>query len=63
MLRAHDLGFRDVMQHTRTFGAAGCSPRARNEPTTPEPSEKGGDDESPECGKGSPEDPGTFLGA
>jgi len=21
MLRAHDLGFRDVMQHTRTFGA------------------------------------------
>jgi hypothetical protein len=26
MLRAHDLGFRDVMQHTRTFGAVGCSP-------------------------------------
>jgi hypothetical protein len=24
MLRAHDLGFRDVMQHTRTFGAAGA---------------------------------------
>jgi len=24
--RAHDLGFRVVMQHTRTFGAVGCSP-------------------------------------
>jgi hypothetical protein len=26
MMRAHDLGFRVVMQHTRTFGAVGCSP-------------------------------------
>ena len=24
MLRAHDLGFRDVIEETRTFGAAGC---------------------------------------
>jgi len=28
MLRAHDLGFRDVMQHTRTFGAVGSPPTA-----------------------------------
>jgi hypothetical protein len=44
MMRAHDLGFRVVMQHTRTFGAVGCSPwalPARTRARTPETPRKG----------------------
>ena len=66
MLRAHDLGIRDVMQHTRTFGAEASRPGPRPpRGMNPDPGTRRerGDDESPKCGQGSPEDPGTCLGA
>src|ERR1700722_17029173 len=61
--RAHDLGFRDVMQGTRTFGAVGCSPRGPYGPRNPGTRRERGDDESPEWGQGAPEAPRAHLGA
>ena len=72
--RAQDRGFHGVIQHTRTFrmGRSRTGPAATCAAAVPAQGLRGraagaareerGDDESPECGKGPPEDPGTGLG-